>query len=473
MDEMSVTRTGVTIVGAGLAGSEAAWQCAERGVPVRLYEMRGIRSTAVHRTDRCAELVCSNSFKSVELATAHGLLKAELEHAGSLVLGCAQQHRVPAGAALAVDREHFAECVTAAIAQHPLIELVREEVRSIPEQGPVILATGPLCSEELTASIAAFTGEESLAFYDAISPIVDGETIDWSVAFRASRYGKGEGSDYVNCPLDREEYERFHEALLGAARADLHDFDRSLLFEGCLPIEELALRGLDTLRFGPMKPVGLTDPRNGRRPWAVVQLRQDNLAATHWSIVGFQNRLKWGEQRRLFRMIPGLEQAEFVKLGMIHRNTYVNAPRILRETFQARARPDLLFAGQISGVEGYTESTASGLIAGLAAVALVRNEPPPVFPPETALGALQRYVARAEAKGYQPTNIAFGLLPPLDPPVRGGRRVRRRAAAERALEALRTYVSRCPLYGPGRDGSPPRGPRAGIGPDRVARGGDG
>ncbi|RMF72404.1 MAG: methylenetetrahydrofolate--tRNA-(uracil(54)-C(5))-methyltransferase (FADH(2)-oxidizing) TrmFO [Acidobacteria bacterium] len=434
----------VTIVGGGLAGSEAAWQCAVRGVPVRLFEMRPARRTAVHRTGDLAELVCSNSFKSVELRSAHGLLKEELRRLGSLVLACAEACRLPAGAALAVDRELFAATVTERLAAHPLIEIVREEVTEIPRHGPVILATGPLCSDALASAIARFTGERNLAFFDAISPIVEADSIDTRIAFRASRYGKGEGADYLNCPMDRAEYEAFHDALVSAELAEVHDFDRTLLFEGCLPVEELARRGRDTLRFGPLKPVGLVDPRTGRRPWAVVQLRQDDLAATHFSLVGFQTRLRQAEQKRVFRMIPGLERAVFVKYGMIHRNTFVNAPRILRPTFQARAREDLFFAGQISGVEGYTESTASGLLAGIGAAALLEGLEPPVLPETTALGALQRYVSQARAEDYQPANIAFGLLPPLERPVRG-RRERKLALAERALAALDEFRARCKL----------------------------
>lgn len=447
-------RRHVTIVGGGLAGSEAAWQCAERGVSVRLFEMRPDRPTPAHRSDRLAELVCSNSFKSLELGSAHGVMKAELRRLGSLIMECAHAARVPAGAALAVDREVFAGGVTRHIAEHPLVEVVREEVRAIPDDGPTILATGPLCSDALADELALFAGQDNLAFYDAISPIVEADSIDWNVAFRASRYGKGDGSDYVNCPMTREEYEAFHDALLAAEPAAVHDFDRDLLFEGCLPIEEMAERGRDTLRFGPMKPVGLEDPRRpGERPWAVVQLRQDNLAASHWSMVGFQTRLKWGEQKRVFRMIPGLGSAEFVKLGMIHRNTYVNAPAILAPTFQTRTRPDLLMAGQISGVEGYTESTASGLIAGLVAVALCRGAEPPVFPRETSLGALQHYVSHAATDDYQPTNFSFGLLPPLEKKVRG-KRARKQMLAERASSSLEDYVSRCALLA--ECGPPPR-----------------
>jgi methylenetetrahydrofolate--tRNA-(uracil-5-)-methyltransferase len=429
----------VTIVGGGLAGCEAAWQCAQAGLSVELIEMRPSRPTAAHRTDRLAELVCSNSFKSKTTTTAHGLLKAELEQLGSLILRTAREAALPAGEALAVDRELFAARVQEAIRTESRIELVRREQTTIPT-GLAIIATGPLTSPPLTEAIVQFTGSANLAFYDAVSPIVEGESIDMQIAFRGSRYGKGNGDDYINCPLDRELYERFVDEILAATLADMHDFERGLVFEACLPIEELALRGRDTLRFGPLKPVGLLDPRTGRRPWAVVQLRQDNLAATHWSMVGFQNRLKWGEQQRIFRMVPGLAQAEFVKLGFMHRNTYVNAPRLLLPTFQTTARPELFFAGQLSGVEGYTESTASGLIAGLGAVALARGNPPPLFPAETALGSLQRYVSAADSENYQPTNIAFGLLPPLEDPPRS-KAERKRIMAERALGALSAYLS--------------------------------
>jgi methylenetetrahydrofolate--tRNA-(uracil-5-)-methyltransferase len=441
----------VTIVGGGLAGCEAAWQCAERGVHVTLFEMRPVRPTAAHRTDRLAELVCSNSFKSLAATSAHGLIKAEMQQVGSLILRTAHQARLPAGEALAVDREQFAAAIDAAISGHPLIELCREEVTSIPD-GLTILATGPLCSPPLAEAIIAFSGESNLAFYDAISPIVDGESIDWNVAFRASRYDKGGGADYVNCPMDRQTYEAFIDEVLAATAADMHDFDRELVFEGCLPVEEMALRGRDTLRFGPMKPVGLIDPRTGRRAWAVVQLRQDNLAATHWSMVGFQNRLKWGEQQRIFRMIPGLQNAEFVKLGFMHRNTYINAPRMLTESFQSKTRSGLFFAGQISGVEGYTESTASGMIAGLGAWSLIHGYEPPVFPSETALGSLQRYVANADPNGYQPTNIAFGLIPPLDDPPRS-KAERKRMLAERALSSLSAYLCGAPFHEPPRTNS--------------------
>src|SRR4030095_7827608 len=326
----------VTVVGGGLAGCEAAWQAARRGCRVRLFEMRPRVPTAAHKTGDFAELVCSNSLKSDETSNAHGLLKSEMRRLGSLVLARAEGARVPAGAALAVDRERFAAEMTRAIASEPLIEVVREEVREIPAEGPVVRATGPLVSDAMAKAIAAFTGSEYLYFYDAVSPIVEAGSIDRDIAFAASRYGKGGGADYLNCPMNEEEYRAFYNALLGAARVDFHDFDRAHFFEGCLPVEELALRGVDTLRFGPMKPVGLDDPRTGRSPFAVVQLRQDNLAADHYNMVGFQNQLKFGEQTRIFRLIPGLAEAVFVRLGMIHRNSYINAPALLRPTFQTK-----------------------------------------------------------------------------------------------------------------------------------------
>ncbi len=428
-----------TVVGAGLAGSEAAWQVAVRGVPVRLFEMRPGRSTAVHRTPHCAELVCSNSLKSLELSTPHGLLKKELSALGSMILDRALAHRVPAGGALAVDREAFAEAVTAALVSHPLIEIVREEIVEIPASGIVILAVGPLVPEPLQRAIARFTGEEYLHFFDAIAPVVEADSIDRTIAFAASRYGKGGGADYLNCPMTRAEYEVFIAALLAGEKAPLHEPDTTPFFEGCLPIEEMARRGPDTLRFGPMKPVGLVDPRAGERPHAVVQLRQDNLAAEHYSMVGFQTQLRWPEQRRIFAMIPGLREAEFVRLGQIHRNCYINAPRVLAPTLQARARPTLLFAGQISGVEGYTESAATGLLAGINAARLATGRDAVVLPEDTMLGALTRYIASADPTDYQPTNAAFGLLP--EPPTRSRRKQDRRdARAKRAIASLSAWI---------------------------------
>jgi methylenetetrahydrofolate--tRNA-(uracil-5-)-methyltransferase len=462
----------ISIVGGGLAGSEAAWQAASAGVRVVLHEMRPARPTAVHKTDRLAELVCSNSFRGDKLDNAVGVLKEEMRRLGSLVMRAADAARVPAGAALAVDRDEFSASITRAISDHPLIEVVREEITRVPDprDGPIIIATGPLTSDSLSADIARMVGAKHLYFYDAISPIVLAETIDRSKVFRASRWGRslrngdshlfdracgtddGDG-DYLNCPITADEYARFYEALMAAEKAALHEFDDPRFFEGCLPIEVMAGRGVDTLRFGPMKPVGLVDPRTGREPYAVVQLRQDNLAGDHFSLVGFQTQMKWGEQTRVLRLIPGLEQAEFVRLGMIHRNTYINGPTVLQPTWQTRARGDLFFAGQISGVEGYVESAASGLMAGRNAAALIRGEAPVPMPRETAMGALAFYVANANPRHYQPTNITFGIMPPLTSP--SGRLVpkkkeeRKLAYARRALDALETW-----MRGPAPTGAP-------------------
>jgi len=435
-----VTPQRIVVVGGGLAGCEAAWQLARRGLGVDLFEMRPVRPTPVHQTDRLAELVCSNSLRGNALDQAAGLLKEEMRRLDSLVMRVADAVRVPAGSALAVDRGLFAERMTEAVATLPGIRIHREEVRRIPEAPLVILATGPLTADALAAEIAAFVGAEHLYFYDAVSPVLEADSIDFAKTFRASRYGKG-GDDYVNCPLEEPEYRAFHAALTSAAPATLHDFERELFFEGCLPVEVIASRGEETLRFGPMKPVGLTDPRSGARPFAVVQLRQDNLAASHYSMVGFQTQLKWGEQARVFRMIPGLEQAEFVRHGMIHRNTYVNAPRTLEPSFEARRRPGLFLAGQMSGVEGYVESAASGLIAGLGAAARARGRTPPRFPAETALGALGRYISVSDPDHYQPTNIAFGLLPELERRIRDKAR-KRLALSDRALRTLDQFRSR-------------------------------
>jgi methylenetetrahydrofolate--tRNA-(uracil-5-)-methyltransferase len=439
----------IQIIGGGLAGCEAAWQAVSRGVPVTIHEMRPVRPTAVHKTDRLAELVCSNSFRGDKLDNAVGLLKEEMRRLGSLVMRAADATRVPAGAALAVDRERFAETITSAIAQHPLITLIRDEISRIPppssERAPVIIATGPLTSEALSADIAAFVGREHLYFYDAISPIVLAETIDREKVFRASRWDRSLGpeggaeGDYLNCPLDAEEYARFYDALRAAERAAVHDLDRERFFEGCLPVEVMAHRGRDTLRYGPMKPVGLVDPRTGRRPYAVVQLRQDNLAGDHYSLVGFQTQIAWGEQARVFRMIPGLERAEFVRFGMVHRNTYINGPTVLQPTWQTRARPDLFFAGQVSGVEGYVESAASGLVAGMNAAALASGWAPRVPPRTTACGALAYYVSHADPQNYQPTNVTFGIIEPLAVPPRKGQ-ARKALLAERALEDLAAWV---------------------------------
>jgi len=520
----------VRIVGGGLAGSEAAWQVASRGVRVTLSEMRPLRPTAVHHTDRLAELVCSNSFRGDKLDNAVGLLKEEMRRLGSLVMRAAEASRVPAGAALAVDRDRFAQIVTSELANHPLVTIVRDEVQTIPdssEREPVIVATGPLTSDALSTAIASLVGSEHLYFYDAISPIVLAETIDRGKVFRASRWNRslsraqpradqvrlkpdtttdghnpssaaasgadgtrdsrhrlnagdrrggrsdpddarrevgavrlqpdlgeadgvplhpdlacgvddGEG-DYLNCPMTRDEYQTFYDALVHAESATIHDFDRERFFEGCLPIEVMAHRGGETLRFGPMKPVGLTDPRTGRTPYAVVQLRQDNLAGDHFSLVGFQTQLKWSEQARVLRLIPGLEQAEFIRFGMVHRNTYVNGPEVLTETWQVRRRPTLFFAGQMSGVEGYVESAASGLIAGLNAAALVAGRPASSPPRTTAIGALAYYASHADPRHYEPSNITFGIMPPLDPAPRG-KLERKLALSARALEALDRWM---------------------------------
>ncbi|HZP46944.1 MAG TPA: methylenetetrahydrofolate--tRNA-(uracil(54)-C(5))-methyltransferase (FADH(2)-oxidizing) TrmFO [Vicinamibacterales bacterium] len=447
----------VRIIGGGLAGSEAAWQAAEAGVPVTISEMRPVRPTDVHKTDRLAELVCSNSFRADKLDNAVGVLKEEMRRLGSLVMRAADACRVPAGAALAVDRERFAQTVTETIAGHPLITLVREETSSIPassEREPAIVATGPLTSEALSREIAALVGADHLYFYDAISPIVLAESIDRDKVFRASRWNRsmrgaearaaacgvddGEG-DYLNCPFTREEYDRFYDALAAAESATVHDFDKAKFFEGCLPIEVMAHRGRDTLRFGPMKPVGLVDPRTGREPYAAVQLRQDNLAGDHFSLVGFQTQIKWGEQARVLRMIPGLERAEFVRYGMVHRNTYVNGPDVLDVTWQVRRRPTLFFAGQMSGVEGYVESAASGLIAGRHAAAMAKGEPFSTPPRTTAIGALAYYVSHADPKHYEPSNITFGIMPPLERAPKDKLK-KKLAIADRALADLQSWM---------------------------------
>ena len=451
----------IRIIGGGLAGCEAAWQAAARGVPVTIHEMRPLRPTDVHKTDRLAELVCSNSFRGDKLDNAVGLLKEEMRRLDSLVMHAAEIARVPAGAALAVDRELFARTVTQAIHEHPRIALSREEVTSIPAatpESPVIIATGPLTSPNLSAAIVELVGNDHLYFYDAISPIVLAESIDMSKVFRASRWNRNSpepkaqsleptgktcgiddgAGDYLNCPMTRDEYGAFYAALIGAESATVHDFDKEKFFEGCLPIEVMAHRGEDTLRFGPMKPVGLKDPRTGRQPYAAVQLRQDNLAGDHFSLVGFQTQLKWGEQARVLRMIPGLEQAEFVRFGMVHRNTYINGPTVLYETWQTRANPSLFFAGQISGVEGYVESAASGLIAGRNAAALSRGETLRVPPRTTAIGALAFYVSHANAHDYQPTNITFGIMEPPPGNIRD-KHQRKLAISERALADLEQW----------------------------------
>jgi methylenetetrahydrofolate--tRNA-(uracil-5-)-methyltransferase len=402
----------VNVVGGGLAGVEAAWQAGELGVSVRLYEMRPIMQTPAHRTDKLAEIVCSNSLKSDEPGSAPYLLKEELRRGRSLVMEAAEATKIPAGAALAVDRGKFAEYITEKIEQHPRIAIVREEVSEIPADGVWIIATGPLTSEALTKSIMRFTGDDQLYFYDAIAPIVAADSIDMSVAFKAARYGKG-GDDYINCPMDRDEYARFYDALIDAKSVPVKRFEETQWFEACLPLEELARRGVDTLRFGPMKPKGLYDPRTNAEPYACVQLRQENLMADAYGLVGFQNHLKYPEQARVLRLIPGLENCEILQYGQIHRNTFINSPKILNETLATRTRPDLFFAGQITGVEGYVESVATGWLAGLNAARLLRDRPMLAAPVTSAIGALCRYVSNVETKNFQPVNITFGLLKPL------------------------------------------------------------
>ena len=433
----------IHIIGGGLAGCEAALQIARAGLSCRLYEMRPLQQTPAHKTDFLSELVCSNSLKSESEDTAPWLLKEELRRLGSGLLEAAAVARVPGGHALTVDRTIFAQDITRRIESNPRIELRREEVRELDAEGIWIVASGPLTSDPLAAEVARLTGSSRLFFYDSISPIVEAESIDMSVAFRASRYGKSlDGSDdYVNCPFDQEQYERFVDALLGGQSVPAHiPEDQTPFFEACLPIEEIARRGRDTLRFGPMKPMGLTDPRTGRRPYAVVQLRQENLRADSYNLVGFQNHMRFGEQQRILRLIPGLERDEFVRFGQIHRNTYINGPLLLSRTLQLRLRPNIFFAGQICGVEGYVESIATGLMAGVHAAALAHGETPKPFPRATALGSLCEYVSAADPRDYQPANITFDLLPALDEATRRqfrhDKKARHAEVCRRALAAL-------------------------------------
>ena len=430
----------VTVIGGGLAGSEATWQMAKRGIGVDLYEMRPVRKTPVHQTSDFAELVCSNSLRGNDLDQAAGILKEEMRRLDSVIVRVADEVRVPAGSALAVDRGAFAQRVTEEITKLPGVVVHREEITAIPTAPLAIVATGPLTSDVLAQDIARFVGDTHLHFYDAVSPVIEADSIDMAKVFRASRYQKGT-DDYLNCPMDEAEYRAFFEALTQAECSEVKDFEKEFFFEGCLPIEVIASRGPDTMRFGPMKPVGLLNPATGKRPYAVVQLRQDNLAASHFSLVGFQTHLKWPEQKRIFRMIPGLENAEFIRFGMIHRNTYINSPKTLHPTFEARHRPGLFFAGQMSGVEGYVESAASGLLAGICAAARARGEEPSPFPRDTAMGALGHYISGSDPGHYQPTNIAFGLFPDLSETIRD-KRLRRRALSERALVSLAAFVER-------------------------------
>ncbi len=436
-------RQPIRIIGAGLAGSEAAWQCARRGVAVQLFEMRPVHTTPAHQTANFAELVCSNSLKSDTENTAPWLLKEEMRRAGSLLMQIAHQTAVPAGHALAVDREKFAEAVTAAIEGEPLIQVVREEVTAIDETGAITLvATGPLTSDALAGEILRLSGTEQLYFYDSISPIVEADSIDMSRVYMAARYDKG-SADYINCPMTREEYDRFLDALLEAQSVEEKVWEKLNYFESCLPVEEIARRGRDTLRFGPMKPVGLRDPRTGHMSYAVVQLRQENLRADSYNVVGFQNHLKFGEQARILRLIPGLENARFLRYGQIHRNTYINGPALLRETLQMKEHPKVLIAGQISGVEGYVESIATGLLAGRNAAALALDAEPAPPPRATAFGALVNYICHADARNFQPANITFDLLQPLDEETRRrvrDKKLRHAMVCKRALEEFTIWL---------------------------------
>ena len=426
-----------SVVGGGLAGCEAAWALAERGFRVRLYEMRPVRKTAAHQTDRLAEIVCSNTFKSVDPTNAHGLLKLELRILGSILLEAADAARVPGGTALAVDRDIFSRAVSDRIAAHPNIEVVREEVTDLPS--PAVIATGPLTSEALAGAIRSRLGLESLAFYDAIAPIVSLDSLDLGRLYRLSRYGKGGGEDYLNAPMSQPEYEAFIDALTAADQFTAHEFDQVPYFEGCLPVEEMARRGRETLRFGPMKPVGLPDPRTGREPQAVVQLRQEDRAGQMWNLVGFQTRLRIPEQKRVFSMIPGLAQAEFLRFGSIHRNTYINSPAALTPHLSARDDSRLLFAGQLTGVEGYTESLGVGLLAGINLARMLSGSDPVIPPDTTMLGSLLRYLREADPKHFQPMNANFGLMPELPERIRDKQK-KKEMLAERALSSMRSFA---------------------------------
>ncbi|MCC3376248.1 FADH(2)-oxidizing methylenetetrahydrofolate--tRNA-(uracil(54)-C(5))-methyltransferase TrmFO [Cohnella sp. REN36] len=427
----------VTVVGAGLAGSEAAWQIASQGVPVRLYEMRPARRTPAHHTDKFAELVCSNSLRANGLTNAVGVLKAEMRLLDSLILSAADRNAVPAGGALAVDRDGFSGEVTSRLREHPLVTVVNEELPSLPADGIVVVATGPLTSPDLSRQIQELFGEEYFYFFDAAAPIVEKESIDMEKVFLASRYDKGEAA-YLNCPMSEAEFEAFYEALVTAETAEVKDFEKEMYFEGCMPIEVMAKRGKQTVLFGPMKPVGLVDPRTGKLPHAVVQLRQDNAAGTLFNLVGFQTHLKWGEQKRVFSLIPGLENAEFVRYGVMHRNTFINSPKLLQPTYQYRGRETLFFAGQMTGVEGYVESAASGLLAGMNAGRLARGLAPIVPPPETTLGSMAHYITTADFRHFQPMNANFGLFPPLEKRMKS-KRDKNDAIASRAIVAIEAF----------------------------------
>lgn len=429
----------VIIVGAGMAGSEAAWQVAQRGIKVDLYEMRPEKSTPAHKTEKFAELVCSNSLRGARLENAVGLLKEEMRQLNSIIMESADINRVPAGGALAVDREGFSQYITDKVKNHPNVTVINKEIETIPQEDDAItiIASGPLTSEVLAKSIGELTGQDYFYFYDAAAPLISKESIDMSKAYRASRYGKGT-ADYINCPMDKEEYEKFWQELTTAELAPIKEFEKAKFFEGCMPVEEMARRGIDTLLYGPLKPVGLEDPKTGKRPYAVVQLRQDNAADSLYNIVGFQTHLKWPEQKRVFGLIPGLENAEFVRYGVMHRNTFINSPELLRPTLQYKDRDDLLFAGQMTGVEGYIESAASGLVAGVNAAYLAKGENPVIFPEQTAHGSMCKYITSAVVKHFQPMNANFGLMPPLEERIRD-KKLKKQKIAERALEFLAKF----------------------------------
>ncbi|GEL06883.1 FADH(2)-oxidizing methylenetetrahydrofolate--tRNA-(uracil(54)-C(5))-methyltransferase TrmFO [Salisediminibacterium halotolerans] len=431
----------VNVIGAGLAGSEAAWQLAERGVHVHLYEMRPQKQTAAHHTDKFAELVCSNSLRGNSLTNAVGVLKEEMRHLDSVIVQAADECSVPAGGALAVDRHEFAAKVTERVKGHPLVTVHEEEITSIPS-GPTIIATGPLTSEALSQEITALTGEEHLYFYDAAAPIIETDSINRDKAYLKSRYDKGEAA-YINCPMTKEEFETFYNALINAETVPVKEFEKEMFFEGCMPIEVMAKRGEKTLLFGPMKPVGLEDPKTGERPYAVVQLRQDNASGTLYNIVGFQTHMKWGPQKEVIRTIPGLEDADIVRYGVMHRNTFVNSPKVLEPTYQYKSRPDLFLAGQMTGVEGYVESAASGLIAGINAAKYVNDDEMLIFPQETMLGAMADYITNANPDNFQPINVNFGLVPPFQERIKN-KKEKYEKYAERAIGAIQNFMKKIP-----------------------------
>ncbi|MFC0188906.1 FADH(2)-oxidizing methylenetetrahydrofolate--tRNA-(uracil(54)-C(5))-methyltransferase TrmFO [Fictibacillus aquaticus] len=434
-----MTNQHVNVVGAGLAGSEAAWQLAKRGIQVRLYEMRPVRQTPAHHTDKFAELVCSNSLRANTLTNAVGVLKEEMRKLDSVIISSADDCAVPAGGALAVDRHEFAGLVTERVKNHPNVTVIHDEVSDIPE-GPTIIATGPLTSPSLSEKLKQLTGEEYFYFYDAAAPIIEVDSIDKEKVYLKSRYDKGEAA-YLNCPMTEEEFDRFYEALIEAETVPLKEFEKEIFFEGCMPVEVMAKRGKKTLLFGPMKPVGLEDPRTGKQPYAVVQLRQDNSAGTLYNLVGFQTHMKWGPQKEVLQLIPGLENAEIVRYGVMHRNTFLNSPKLMKDTYQLKSRDDLFFAGQMTGVEGYVESAASGLIAGINAARLVLGEEPVSFPKETAIGSMAYYITTASPDNFQPMNANFGLFPPLEKKIRN-KKERYEAFAARALETIQNFIKK-------------------------------